>query len=77
MVPRLILFRLAAGHSYRLAYGNEKAQPPQYDLERTLRVSATEEAYADSLSNEEENSDYQDPRPFSERHPAGHGYSWN
>ncbi len=70
MVPRLILFRLAAGHSYRLAYGNEKAQPPQYDLERTLRVSATEEAYADSLSNEEENSDYQDPRPFSERHPA-------
>jgi len=24
MVPRLILFRPAAGHSYRLAYGNEK-----------------------------------------------------
>ncbi len=70
MVPRLILFRPAAGHSYRLAYGNEKAQPPQYDLERTLRVSATEEAFADSLSNEEENSNYQDPRPFSERHPA-------
>jgi len=70
MVPRLILFRPAAGHSYRLAYGNEKASPPQYDLERTLHVSASEEAFPDTLANEEENSGYQDPRPFSERHPA-------
>jgi len=69
MVPRLILFRPAAGHSYRLAYGNEKAQPPQYDLERTLHVSATEEAFPDALAHEVENSGYQDPRPFSERHP--------
>jgi len=70
MVPKLILFRPAAGHSYRLAYGNEKAPPPQYDLERTLHVSATEEAFPDTLANEEENNTYQDPRPFSERHPA-------
>jgi len=70
MVPRLILFRPAAGHSYRLAYGNEKAPPPQYDLERTLHVSAAEEAFPDTLANEEENNAYQDPRPFSERHPA-------
>jgi len=59
-----------AGHSYRLAYGNEKAPPPQYDLERTLHVSAAEEAFPDTLANEQENNAYQDPRPFSERHPA-------
>jgi len=70
MVPRLVLFRPVAGHSYRLAYGNEKAPPPQYDLERTLHVSAAEEAFPDTLANEQENNAYQDPRPFSERHPA-------
>jgi len=70
MIPRLILFRPLAGHSYRLAYGNEKASPPQYDLERTLHVSATEDAFPVSLATQEENSGYHDPRPFSERHPA-------
>ena len=70
MVPKLILFRPAAGHSYRLAYGNEKAQSPSYDLQRTLRISAAEETFADQLGPEQENAAYQDPRPFSERHPA-------
>jgi hypothetical protein len=70
MVPRLILFRPAPGNSYRLAYGNEKAQSPSYDLQRTLHISATEEAFADQLGPEQENAAYQDPRPFSERHPA-------
>ena len=69
MVPSLILFRPAAGHSYRLAYGNNKAQAPQYDLERTLHIAATEEAFAVQLGAEQENSGYRDPRPFSERHP--------
>jgi hypothetical protein len=70
MIPHLILFRPAAGHSYRIAYGNEKAQSPRYDLERTLHISAGEEAFADALGPEQENDGYQDPRPFSERHPA-------
>ncbi len=70
MVPKLILFRPATGHSYRLAYGNEKAQSPSYDLQRTLHISATEETFADQLGPEQENTAYQDPRPFSERHPA-------
>src|SRR5262249_15040790 len=70
MVPRLVLFRPAAGHSYRLAYGNEKATSPQYDLERTLHISATEEAFANTIGPEEQNASYEDPRPFSERHPA-------
>lgn len=69
MVPDLLLFRPAAGHSYRLAYGNEKASSPQYDLERTLHVTAAEQAFANSLGPEEQNASYQDPRPFSERHP--------
>ena len=70
MVPRLILFRPASGHTYRIAYGNEKAESPRYDLERTLRISATEEAFADTIGAEEENDGFQDPRPFTERHPA-------
>jgi len=70
MVPKLILFRPAAGHSYHLAYGNEKAQSPSYDLQRTLHISASEEAFSDQLGPEQENAEYQDPRPFSERHPA-------
>jgi hypothetical protein len=70
MIPHLALFRPAAGHTYRIAYGNEKALSPRYDLERTLHISATEEAFADALGPEQENAGYQDPRPFSERHPA-------
>jgi hypothetical protein len=70
MVPHLILFRPAVGHSYRLAYGNEKAQTPNYDLQRTLHIAATEDAFTDHLGPEQENAAYQDPRPFSERHPA-------
>ncbi|HET9801897.1 MAG TPA: DUF3999 family protein [Candidatus Acidoferrum sp.] len=70
MVPHLVLFRPAAGHTYFLAYGNEKAAAPQYDLERTLHISASEEAFANTLGPEEQNASYEDPRPFSERHPA-------
>jgi uncharacterized protein DUF3999 len=70
MVPHLVLFRPVAGHTYTLAYGYEKAAPPQYDLERTLHISASEEAFANTLGPEEQNTSYQDPRPFSERHPA-------
>jgi hypothetical protein len=70
IIPRLIVFRPAAGHSYRLVYGNQKATYPQYDMERTLHVTAAEEAFADQLGPEQENGGYQDPRPFSERHSA-------
>jgi Protein of unknown function (DUF3999) len=69
MIPRLVLFRPSAGRSYRLAYGNDKAQPPQYDLNRTLHITADEKAFADQLGPEQENAGYEDPRPFSERHP--------
>jgi hypothetical protein len=69
MVPRLILFRPVQGRSYRLAYGNGKVQPPQYDLERTLHVSAADKPFAAELGPEQENGGYKDPRPFSERYP--------
>lgn len=69
MIPRLILFHPAQGHSYRVAYGNNKAQPPEYDLERTLRISAADKPVAAELDREQENASYKDPRPFSERHP--------
>ncbi|HJZ64941.1 MAG TPA: DUF3999 family protein [Candidatus Acidoferrum sp.] len=70
IIPRLIVFRPASGHSYRVVYGNQKASYPQYDLERTLHVTAAEEAFADQLGPEQENGGFQDPRPFSEKHPA-------
>lgn len=70
MAARLVVFRPAEGHSYRVVYGNHKAGYPQYDLERTLHVTAAEEAFADQLGHEQENGGYQDPRPFSEKHPA-------
>jgi len=70
MVPKLIVFQPTAGRNYRLVYGNEKAQAPSYDLQRTLHVTAAEEAFADQLGPEQENGSYQDPRPFSEKHSA-------
>ena len=70
MVPQLILFRPEAGHSYRLVYGNYRAQSPRYDLERTLHITAAQEVFPDELSGEKENAGYKDPRPFSEKHPA-------
>jgi len=69
MSPQLILFRPAPGHSYRVIYGNDRAQQPQYDLNRTLHITADEQAFADHLGPEQQNSGYEDPRPFSERHP--------
>jgi len=70
MVPQLILFRPELGHSYRLVYGNYRAQSPRYDLEHTLHITAAQEVFSDELSGEKENAGYQDPRPFSEKHPA-------
>jgi hypothetical protein len=69
-VPRTLLFRHNAGQSYRLIYGNEKANRPRYDLAHYLDSAPARPVYpALSLGPEEETVNYSDPRPFTERHP--------
>ena len=69
-IPRTLLFRQTGGQSYRLIYGNEKAERPRYDLAHYLDSAPTIPVYRVlSLGAEEENANYRDPRPFTERHP--------
>jgi hypothetical protein len=58
--------------SYRLLYGNARAGTPEYDLARTLpsAVTQTLAPRKAALGPEETTSNYADPRPFTERHPA-------
>lgn len=69
MPLRFVLFRPAPNRSYRLIYGNARANAPQYDLSRTLQIPALEAMFSASLGSEEATSNYADPRPFTERHP--------
>jgi len=69
MPLRFVLFHPAANRSYRLIYGNPRANAPQYDLARTLQIPALEAMFHPSLGPEEPTSNYADARPFTERHP--------
>jgi hypothetical protein len=70
-VPRMIVFRAQPNTQYRLVYGNDRAGAPQYDLSHFLEAGAAKPAYSLlSLGPEEVTTNYQDPRPFSERHPS-------
>jgi hypothetical protein len=69
MPLRFVLFHPAANRSYRLIYGNRRANAPQYDLARTLQIPALEAMFHPSLGHEEPTSNYADARPFTERHP--------
>lgn len=66
--PRHIVFEQQPGRSYRLVYGQYRAEAPQYDLERRLDAKQKEAAVAGQAGPEEENSDYSDPRPWTEQH---------
>jgi len=68
-VPRRLVFRPQANANYRLLYGSDRAGEPQYDLSHYL--DAQKPVYFEfSLGPEEVTANYQDPRPFSERHPS-------
>jgi hypothetical protein len=70
-VPRTLVFRSQPNASYRLVYGNERASAPQYDLSHFLEAGPAKPVYLElSLGPEEATTNYQDPRPFSERHPS-------
>lgn len=69
MSLRFVLFHPTANRSYRLIYGNPRADAPRYDLGRTLEIPALEAMFHSNLGPEESTSNYADPRPFTERHP--------
>jgi hypothetical protein len=69
MPLRFVLFHPTANRSYRLIYGNLRANAPQYDLARTLEIPPFEAMFRANLGPAEPTSNYVDPRPFTERHP--------
>jgi uncharacterized protein DUF3999 len=69
MSRRFALFRPRESRAYRLIYGNARAAAPQYDFARTLRIQPKEMILGLSLGPEEPTTNYDDPRPFTERHP--------
>ncbi len=68
--PRHIVFEQQPGRTYRLIYGEYRATAPRYDLERRLDSNQELSALAVSVGPETENSNYSDPRPWTERHAA-------
>jgi Protein of unknown function (DUF3999) len=70
MHARKLYFEQKPGHSYRLIYGNARAQAARYDLERLVSVQAQSKSVLvhAELGAEELTSNYYDPRPFTERH---------
>jgi hypothetical protein len=69
-VPRKLVFKHQAGQAYRLLYGNQRTTAPQYDLGHFLEAGPSKPVYLVlSVGPEEATTNYQDPRPFTERHP--------
>jgi hypothetical protein len=70
-VERLV-FEGLPGRSYRLAYGDPRRPPPQYDLQRTVGDAALWVAQAEvaSLGPAQRVTVEARPAPWTERHPA-------
>jgi Protein of unknown function (DUF3999) len=69
-IPRTLLFRQEAGHTYRILYGDAKASAPQYDVRYYLAAGQAKGIdHFLPLGQEQLTSNYADPRPFTERHP--------
>ena len=70
MQSRRAFFEQKPGHTYRLLYGNARAEAPSYDLGRLLNVSGFKSTPAlVEIGPEELTGNYTDSRPFTERHP--------
>jgi hypothetical protein len=67
MTPEHVAFEQEPGRSYRLLYGQSRAKAPEYDLARRTGAKQENSAVAGSVGPEEENSDYSDPRPWTEK----------
>lgn len=67
-IPRHVVFEQQPGRTYRLLYGQSRAALPEYDLSRLLNAKQMEGAVAAQLGPEEINSDWSDPRPWTEKY---------
>ncbi|MGH9736687.1 MAG: DUF3999 family protein [Candidatus Acidiferrales bacterium] len=63
-----IAFEQSSGRSYRLLYGDSAARTPQYDLARRVDEQQMEAALIAQAGTEESNSEWVDPRPWTETH---------
>ncbi len=70
VTSRRVVFRQEPGHSYRLLYGNARADAPSYELGRVTSREAIDAAAPALLGAEAVNPAYVDPAPWTERHPA-------
>lgn len=66
--PRHVVFMEQPGRSYRLLYGQSEARFPRYDLGRRIGEKERDSAISATLGPEEENLNWSDPRPFTERY---------
>jgi hypothetical protein len=67
-IPRHIVFEQQPDRTYRLLYGQSRAKTPEYDLSRRLNEKQMEAAVAGRLGSEELNTDWSDPRPWTEKY---------
>jgi hypothetical protein len=70
MTPRRLIFRAAPARRYLLLYGQSEAKKPEYDLARTIYVKDFATVPVATLGPEVVNVAYEDPRPWTERHPG-------
>jgi hypothetical protein len=68
VTPQHLVFEQQPGRSYSLIYGQERAEAAQYDLGRRLDAKQMAAAVAAQLGPEIVNSDWVDPRPWTETH---------
>lgn len=68
VTPQHLVFEQQPGRSYSLIYGQERAEPAQYDLGRRLDAKQMAAAVAGQLGPEQTNPDWVDPRPWTETH---------
>jgi hypothetical protein len=66
--PQHIIFEQQPGRSYSLIYGQERAEAAQYDLGRRVDAMRMATAVAGQVGPEEVNTDWVDPRAWTETH---------
>jgi Protein of unknown function (DUF3999) len=68
LAAQQVTFEQKPGSSYRLLYGQSEAKPAHYDLARRLSQPQIDAAVAAEAGREEINTNWSDPRPWSETH---------
>jgi len=66
--PSHVVFEQQPGHTYRLLYTQSQAKAPEYDLSRRLNAKQMNSAVAGQLGPEDTNTQWSDPRPWTEQY---------